>query len=72
MKEGVINTGVLNVTLVERKILFILFSLSFIWRKEGGSMAHFGIGYQCPLEPWQPPKVLVWPGRQQLLSVNSL
>lgn len=51
MKEGVINTGVLNVTLVERKILYILFSLSFIWRKEGGSMAHFGIGYQCRLEP---------------------
>ena len=50
----------------------------FIWTKEGGNVAHFGI--VCDLlspfgfhSPWQHPRCLfVWPKRQQLLSVNPL
>lgn len=47
VKEGVTNTGVVNVILAERNILFFCFlPISF-----GGHGAQFGIGGRCPLEP---------------------
>lgn len=75
-ERSVVNTGVLNVTLVERN-MFFRFSLNFIWRKDGGSMAHFGtvgdslspFGFRSPRQ--HPRCLFVWPERPQLLNMNS-
>lgn len=78
MKDGVINTGVLNVTLVEKKILGF-FSLFFQFHLEERGRECGSFWNIIPVTPWtllasfHIGSILhVWPERQQLLNVNSL